>query len=351
MPRAAWLLSLLFLVAGGFIGALEAQEPSPPRGEALFRGAGCASCHGVEVAGVTPAAPGAAPDLSAFRGADAGTRAWLRRYLAGEETRDGRPHPLPLSMPEAVQDTVAAWLAESAEPSPTEAAAGAPPEGATPTMTRSVPGDGPLAWPGARPEGRGWMAPAVGVTLLALAGLVLLLLRPAPLLVPGGLALGGLLLLVLPGSAFVLGAAHHLERSQSTEFCLSCHVMEAYGQSLVSGENLLAASHFQQRTIPRDQACFACHTRYTMYGDVYAKALGVRHLYVNYLGTIPDTLRLYEPYQNRECLYCHTGARSYEEVGVHQRMATAIEADERSCLSCHVPAHGFADRSTREGDA
>jgi nitrate/TMAO reductase-like tetraheme cytochrome c subunit/mono/diheme cytochrome c family protein len=348
VPRPALFLPpLALLLWAGAVGSLEAKDPVP-RGETLFRGAGCASCHGVEAAGVAPMAPGAAPDLSGFRGADAEERAWLLRYLAGQEMRDGRPHPLPLTMPEPVRDTVTAWLVGSpGSRDPSEAPTPAP----TSASGSNRAAEGPLAWPGARPDGRGWMAPAVGVSLLALATLALLFLRPAPLLVPGGLALGGLLLLLLPGSAFVLGAAHHLERSQSTEFCLSCHVMEAYGQTLVSEANLLAASHFQARTIPRDQACYACHTRYTMYGDVYAKALGLKHLYVNYLGTIPTTLSLYEPYQNRECLHCHTGARSYEEVGAHQRMAAAIEADERSCLSCHVPAHGLSTRAEGEDDA
>lgn len=194
-----------------------------------------------------------------------------------------------------------------------------------------------------------WIASAIGITAIVVAILVVLLVRPQPLLAPGGVALGTLLLIVLPGAAFLLGGAHHLERSQSTDFCLSCHVMEAYGETLVSDRDILAATHYRQRTIPRDQACYACHTRYTMYGDLYAKALGLRHLWVNYLGEIPDTLKLYEPYSNRECLYCHEGADSYEAVGVHERFAEAMERDERSCLSCHGPAHGIYHHPEEEG--
>src|SRR5262249_5001611 len=69
--------------------------------------------------------------------------------------------------------------------------------------------------------------------------------------------------LVLRTISLTLGTPSHIERSKSTEFCLSCHIMEPYGKSLhVDDSNSLPASHWQNRRIPRDEACFTCHSDY-----------------------------------------------------------------------------------------
>ena len=158
----------------------------------------------------------------------------------------------------------------------------------------------------------------MAITLAAIAVLdgvliVLLKLRPALALAPGGKMLAFMALFLLPTPVLAQGLAHRLEQSKSTGFCLSCHVMEPYGQSLlVDSEEQLPANHFQNRRIDRNQACYTCHTSYAMFGDVQAKIAGVKHLFVNFLGTIPEPLTLYQLYQNRECLHCHSDARSFE---------------------------------------
>jgi cytochrome c-type protein NapC len=148
-------------------------------------------------------------------------------------------------------------------------------------------------------------------------------------------------LLVLPSVVVLFAGSVHLERSTRTSFCLSCHVMEPFGDSL-SGEGL-AASHYQNNRVPREQACYSCHTDYTMYGGLRAKWRGLRHVWVNYLGSLPDPadIELYVPYRNRECLHCHRGARSFEEVAIHSfgDMPAALESNEVSCLGCHGAAH------------
>src|ERR1051325_11060734 len=109
-----------------------------------------------------------------------------------------------------------------------------------------------------------------------------------------------------------------VEKSKQTEFCLSCHVMEPYGRSLhVDERGHIPAVHYQNHLVPADRACFTCHTTYTLFGDYNAKLHGLRHVYVQYLGTIPKEIKLYEPYNNRECLHCHLGARSFEEGAMH----------------------------------
>ena len=54
-------------------------------------------------------------------------------------------------------------------------------------------------------------------------------------------------------------------------------------------------------------------TNYAMFGGFKAKLNGLHHVYVQYFGKSTTILfRLYEPYNNRECLHCHLGARSFE---------------------------------------
>ena len=70
-----------------------------------------------------------------------------------------------------------------------------------------------------------------------------------------------------------MGFALHLEHAKSTEFCVSCHVMEPYGTSLHFDDlDYLPASHFQNNLVPREKACYTCHTQYTMFGDVRRQA-------------------------------------------------------------------------------
>jgi hypothetical protein len=81
-----------------------------------------------------------------------------------------------------------------------------------------------------------------------------------------------------------------------------------------------------------------------MFGGIRAKLHGLRHVYVQYLGTPQQAIRLYEPYDNRECLHCHLGARSFEEGAVHNAdpdLLPAVKVNKISCLSsgCHEVVH------------
>jgi hypothetical protein len=83
-----------------------------------------------------------------------------------------------------------------------------------------------------------------------------------------------------------------------------------------------------------------------MFGGFRAKLHGLKHIYVHYLRTppAPEAIRLYDPYSNRECLYCHLGARSFEEGAVHAAdpaLLPAVKANKTSCLSsgCHEVVH------------
>lgn len=171
---------------------------------------------------------------------------------------------------------------------------------------------------------------AIGSTLVLLALHRRLAARRAGRL---ALALGAL---ALPVLAVAGSAGHTYTTSSTTEFCLQCHEMRDHGKSLfVDGGGSLAAVHYQKRLIDRDHTCFECHTDYAMFGDLKAKMNGLRHVWVHFIGDVPATFELYEPYPNYNCLHCHADARSYLEATEHRGRFAAMAADEVSCLTCH----------------
>ena len=197
------------------------------------------------------------------------------------------------------------------------------------------------------------MPTAVVLALLAMtvAFVALIVARPEITMARGGKILGFLALFVFPAFAGMLGFQNHLERSKQTSFCLTCHLMEPYGKSLyVDDSSYLPAAHFQNSRIPRENACFTCHTSYTMYGTERDKMRGLVHLYKYYIGHPANPIRLYEPFNNRECLHCHAGARSFEQGAVHtadaQTMAD-IKSNKLSCVSsgCHDTIHNVAQQN------
>jgi|SRR6185312_2568653 len=158
-------------------------------------------------------------------------------------------------------------------------------------------------------------------------------------------------LVILPAVSVWAAFEEHLDRATSTSFCLSCHVMEDYGRSLhYDDASYLPARHFQNHFVPPDHACYTCHTDYAMFGGAKAKLYGLRHVYVQYLGTIPKPadIKLYSPFPNETCLHCHLGARKFEEVSGHHRTPGALAAmksGKTSCLSsgCHDIIHEVGD--------
>ena len=162
-----------------------------------------------------------------------------------------------------------------------------------------------------------------------------------------GKILAFIALFLLPSVALWAGLSQHMERSKSTQFCLSCHVMADYGQSLmVDDKSYIPAVHYQNNRIPREAACYTCHSDYTMFGGVKAKMRGLRHVWVQYLGTIPkpEDIKLYTPFNNRECLHCHEGARSFTEASAHQKkpeLLDQITSNKVSCMAskCHDTVH------------
>lgn len=186
------------------------------------------------------------------------------------------------------------------------------------------------------------------VILIALTILLVAVLcfQPRLTVASGGKMLAFIALFVMPISVVWTGTDHHLERSKQTQFCVSCHVMKPFRRSLdikdlgeEATDYYLPAVHWQKRLVPREHACYTCHTTYTMFGDLKAKLNGLKHIWIYYFGEVPEDIELYEPYKNRECLHCHEGARSFVEQIAHSSMMDQISTGEVSCLECHQRTH------------
>src|SRR5215213_4393248 len=179
------------------------------------------------------------------------------------------------------------------------------------------------------------------VLVVALVGAVVVFFGASQLLATRGgrwALLVGAALLPLAASAGSFKAG--IDESSRTRFCLSCHEMQNHGKSLfVDNRKALPATHFQNRLVDRDNACFACHTDYALFGDLKAKLNGLRHVYVHYLGKVPQKMALYQPYPNYNCLHCHEDARRFIEAPAHQGVSAQIASGELSCLKCHAAGH------------
>ncbi len=185
---------------------------------------------------------------------------------------------------------------------------------------------------------------AVIVLVVALAAVALLMLGAGQLLSTRW----GRRVLLLGAAVLPLGASAGsfkagVAESSRTRFCLSCHEMQPYGQSLFADDRkALSAVHFQDRLVTRDNACYACHTDYALFGDVKAKLNGLKHVYVHYLGKVPEKMALYQPYPNDNCLHCHDDARGFIEAPAHKGVSQQIASGELSCLKCHTVGHDMA---------
>ena len=155
-------------------------------------------------------------------------------------------------------------------------------------------------------------------------------------------------LCVLPALSIVGGMNTHMQRSEQTQFCISCHVMIPYGQSLyVDDPKHIPAQHFQNHRVPPDKACYSCHTDYTIYGPLKDKVQGLKRIYMQYVSTPPNPITIPGGFKNAQCLHCHLGARSFQENQVHAALMDSMTSNQMSCLTagCHDTVHDVANLS------
>ena len=123
---------------------------------------------------------------------------------------------------------------------------------------------------------------ALVVLTIVLAGVFLV--RPSITVGATGKILAFVGLCVLPVLCIGTGMSFHMQRSQQTSSCISCHSMASHGQSLhLEDPKYIPAQHFQNHLVPPDQACYTCHTDYTMYGPLKDRLKGLRYVYMEYV--------------------------------------------------------------------
>jgi nitrate/TMAO reductase-like tetraheme cytochrome c subunit len=156
-----------------------------------------------------------------------------------------------------------------------------------------------------------------------------------------------LVMFALPG-VWLLGMFAYADTSmRTTSFCLSCHEMRPYGESLtVNGVETLAAAHYRGGRSDRDKACYVCHTKPGLLGYVDAKLRGLHDVRVHYVGSIPETLSIRGGYDVGICLGCHGETENFREQPLHASVMAGIEASDVSCLQCHAPAHAVPARGS-----
>ena len=190
----------------------------------------------------------------------------------------------------------------------------------------------------------------VVLAILAMIGIQLVVTLPSVTRKRAGKALVFVLFFLVPLLVTGAGTSAHLKRARSTQFCLSCHEMGDHGESLrIDDPKSLPAAHFQNKWIPREEACYACHAEYTLFGDARAKVKGLEHLWVHFKGAPKsDEIKLYEPFLNRECLRCHDGARNYEALTQPSELLADLKSGETSCLECHDSMHDVGSLAERK---
>ena len=220
-------------------------------------------------------------------------------------------------------------------------------------MTRTYGGTIPFRRRGALTPSPSIVVPVILITI----GLAALLAFRADLTrARGGKILAFIALFLLPSLALWAGFSTQMEGSKTTRFCLSCHVMTAYGKSLhMDDTRYLAAAHFENEEVPPDQACYTCHTNYTMFGGFFDKWRGLRHVYMEYIGKVPEPedIKLYHPFNNRECLHCHAHARAYLDNRDHLEKPDTLplaNANKLSCMAsdCHDTVHNVRDQKNKD---
>jgi cytochrome c-type protein NapC len=189
----------------------------------------------------------------------------------------------------------------------------------------------------------------VRITALVLAGVAAIMLiaylvrRPAlsPAVRLWLLAAVGL----LPLGAALTGNLSGYQVTTQRSFCGSCHVMEPYTRDAADPEsNSLAAVHSRNRAFGH-QSCHACHRDYGIFGTVTTKLGGLRHAWSYYVGRWEQPIRLYRPYSNDSCRYCHsTTLTGFVEEPEHMAVKDDLARGTVSCAAagCHGPPHGVA---------
>lgn len=159
-------------------------------------------------------------------------------------------------------------------------------------------------------------------------------------------------------AAFSWGFNTVVEATNSTEFCVSCHSMEA------NYEEYKRTAHYNNRTGVRVE-CADCHVPKEFFPKMKAKVIAVKDVYHEIMGTV-DTEEKFEARRmqmaeavwakmnasgSRECRNCHDfQAMDFEWQGRRssRRHETAME-EGKHCMDCHQGvAHSLPSGFSRD---
>src|SRR6516162_11568116 len=166
---------------------------------------------------------------------------------------------------------------------------------------------------------------SIGIAVLSVAALWKLLAFAALVAVP----------------AAVAGVAnfHTFVGVHEVDACNRCHVMRPMVNDMMDSQSdTLAARHFKNRWIPKDQ-CFECHSDYGLSGNLAAKMEGFRHLARYTTRSYTEPIRYRGVFDNDNCLKCHAQMPKFEAVPWHHTVMEALDKNETSCLNCHGRSH------------
>ncbi|NOQ13814.1 MAG: Denitrification system component NirT [Methyloprofundus sp.] len=171
--------------------------------------------------------------------------------------------------------------------------------------------------------------------------------------------------LLLAGAGLVTGFNVVLEKTNTLEFCISCHSMAStvypeYKQS----------SHYLNRTGVRAE-CADCHVPQPFIPKIIAKLKASKDVYHEMLGSV-DTQAAFEAKRlqmaqrvwqtmketdSRECRSCHT--ESAMQLSLQKRRAQVqhrdAEKNNETCIDCHKgiahkPVHKDQEQESGEVD-
>jgi nitrate/TMAO reductase-like tetraheme cytochrome c subunit len=166
---------------------------------------------------------------------------------------------------------------------------------------------------------------SVGIAILSVAALWKLL------------AFGALA--ATPAAVVAVANYHTFVGVHEVEACNRCHVMRPMVNDMMDpASDTLAARHFKNRWIPRDQ-CYGCHSDYGLSGDMAAKMEGFRHLARYTTRTYHEPIKYRGVFDNANCLKCHAKMPAFEAVPWHHTVEAELDKNETSCLNCHGLSH------------
>ena len=202
------------------------------------------------------------------------------------------------------------------------------------------------------------MSPAALVTAAALvpaalaaAILVWFLVRRPPLFARATVVALLLGLGVFPIGTATVGNVKGFDATKQVEFCGGCHVMEPWLEDATNPDGETLASFHTRNAHGREEACYACHADYSLYGAVLTKVQGSRHMWKYWMEgfrsmtteeAIPK-IHISKPYPNASCMQCHsTQLPGWNDEPEHAAVAEDVRAGATSCAAsgCHGPAHG-----------